>query len=50
MKISEIRITNFKRFTDTTITDIPDAARLVLLVGPNGCGKTSLIDAAYMWH
>ncbi|MFH1110104.1 MAG: AAA family ATPase [Planctomycetota bacterium] len=50
MKIREIRLTNFKRFTDTTITDIPVAARLVLLVGPNGCGKSSLIDAAHMWH
>jgi RecF/RecN/SMC family protein len=50
MKIREIRLTNFKRFTDTTITDIPVAARLVFLVGPNGCGKSSLIDAAHMWH
>lgn len=50
MKIREIHLTNFKRFTDTTITDIPEAARLVLLVGPNGCGKSSLIDAVHMWH
>lgn len=50
MKIREIRLTNFKRFTDTTITDIPIGARLVLLVGSNGCGKSSLIDAAQMWY
>jgi hypothetical protein len=50
MKVREIRLTNFKRFTDATITDIPDSARLVLLVGPNGCGKSSLIDAAQTWH
>jgi len=50
MKIREIRLTNFKLFTDTTITDIPESARLVLLVGPNGCGKSSLIDAAHMWY
>jgi hypothetical protein len=50
MKIREIRLSNFKRFTDATITDIPAAARLVLLAGPNGCGKSSLIDAAQMWH
>lgn len=50
MKVREIRLTNFKGFTDATITDIPDSARLVLLVGPNGCGKSSLIDAAHTWH
>ncbi len=50
MKIKEIRLTNFKRFTDATITDIPETTRLVILVGPNGCGKSSLIDAAHMWY
>jgi len=50
MKIREIRITNFKRFTDTTIADIPESTKFVLLVGPNGCGKSSLIDAAHTWH
>jgi chromosome segregation ATPase len=46
MKLREIRLRNFKRFTDTTITDVPETARLVLMVGPNGCGKSSVIDAA----
>ena len=50
MKIRELHLTNFKRFTDTTITEIPATARLVLLVGPNGSGKSSLIDAAQVWH
>ena len=50
VKIREIHLVNFKRFTDTTISEIPAAARLVLLVGPNGCGKSSLIDAVYTWH
>jgi len=45
MKIKEIKITKFKRFTDLIITDIPETARLVVLVGPNGCGKTSLFEA-----
>src|ERR1043166_4682391 len=50
MKIKQIRLRNYKRFTDTTITDIPESARLVVLVGPNGCGKSSLIDAAQTWR
>lgn len=50
MKIHEIRLKNFKRFTDTTITGISETVRLVVLAGPNGCGKSSLIDAAHMWY
>lgn len=50
MKIREIKLKNFKRFTETTITDIPEAVRLIVLAGPNGCGKSSLIDAAHMWY
>lgn len=50
MKIKEIRLEKFKRFTDLTITGIPQTARLVVLVGPNGCGKSSLFDAFKAWH
>lgn len=50
MKIKKIEINNFKRFTDLTITDIPESARLVVLVGPNGCGKTSLFEAFNYWY
>src|SRR5688572_5027777 len=50
MKVRQIRLKNFKRFSDATIADIPETARLVLLVGPNGCGKSSLIDAAQTWR
>ena len=45
MKIKEIQIKKFKRFSDLVIKDIPESARLVVLVGPNGCGKTSLFEA-----
>ena len=50
MKIKEIRINQFRRFTDLTIKDIPESAKLVILVGPNGSGKTSLFEAFYHWY
>ncbi len=41
---------NFKRFTDLRITSIPESAKLVVLIGPNGCGKSSVFDAFLLWH
>ena len=45
MQIRELRLQNFKRFTDLTIRNIPSDAKLVLLIGANGCGKSSVFDA-----
>ena len=45
MKIKSIHLQNFKRFTDLQIQNIPETAKLVVLLGPNGCGKSSLFDA-----
>ncbi len=45
MRIRKIELKNFKRFTDLTISDIPDTSKLVLLIGSNGSGKSSLFDA-----
>ena len=45
MKIKSIRIDGFKRFTDLTIEGLPETARLVVLVGPNRCGKSSVFEA-----
>jgi hypothetical protein len=50
MKIARITLKNYKRFTDLTISEIPVTAKLIVLVGPNGCGKTSLFDAFYHWY
>ena len=50
MKIKRVHLEKFKRFTDLTIEDVPDSAKLVVLVGPNGCGKSSLFDAFKTWH
>ena len=45
MRIRKIELKNFKRFTDLTISDIPDTSKLVLVIGSNGSGKSSLFDA-----
>ena len=45
MKIKSIRMENFKRFTDLTIEGLPETAKLVVMIGPNGCGKSSVFDA-----
>jgi AAA15 family ATPase/GTPase len=44
MKIKSVQLKNFKRFTDLTIENIPEQAKLVLLIGANGSGKSSLFD------
>lgn len=50
MKIKEVEIKKFKRFTRLIIKNIPESAKLIVLVGPNGCGKTSLFEAFNHWY
>jgi len=45
MKIAKIAIRNFKRFTNLIISEIPDSSKLILVIGSNGSGKSSLFDA-----
>jgi AAA ATPase domain len=45
MKIRELEIVNFKRFSHLKIGKIPLDAKLVLLIGSNGSGKSSIFDS-----
>lgn len=45
MKIKSIHLKDFKRFTDLKIEGIPETTKLVVMIGPNGCGKSSVFDA-----
>jgi recombinational DNA repair ATPase RecF len=44
MKIKSVQLKNFKRFTDLTLKNIPEQAKLILLIGANGSGKSSIFD------
>lgn len=50
MHIKKIELLGFRRFTHLTITDLPQSAKLVVLAGPNGNGKSSLFDAFVAHH
>ena len=43
MRLCQIKLAGFKSFVDPTTIDIP--GNLVAVVGPNGCGKSNIIDA-----
>ena len=43
MKFTRLKITGFKSFVDTTELDIKPG--LTGLVGPNGCGKSNIVEA-----
>jgi predicted ATPase len=45
MKIKHVQLKQFKRFDDLTIDLGAVPPRIVALVGPNGCGKSSVFDA-----
>ncbi len=43
MRLKHIKLSGFKSFVDTTKVAVPN--NLVGIVGPNGCGKSNVIDA-----
>jgi len=43
MKLEKIKLSGFKSFVDSTV--IPISGNLTAIVGPNGCGKSNIIDA-----
>ncbi len=43
MQLSKIKISGFKSFVDPTTIELP--SKLMAIVGPNGCGKSNIIDA-----
>lgn len=50
MRVESIQLRNFRRFSDLNITDLPESARLIVLAGPNGVGKSSFFDGLQTWY
>lgn len=50
MRIKKIELNNFKRFTHLIVDNIPETIKLVVLVGPNGSGKTSFLEAMNYYY
>ena len=44
MFIKSVRLKVYKRFHDLEIDLGSDPSRFIALVGPNGCGKSSVLD------
>ena len=43
MRLTKLKLAGFKSFVDPTTISLP--GQLVGVVGPNGCGKSNVIDA-----
>ena len=43
LRLTHLKLAGFKSFVDPTTIDVP--SQLVGVVGPNGCGKSNIIDA-----
>ena len=43
MRLNQIKLSGFKSFAEPTTFQLP--GQLVGVVGPNGCGKSNIMDA-----
>ena len=43
MRLTKLKLAGFKSFVDPTTVSLP--GQLVGVVGPNGCGKSNIMDA-----
>jgi len=43
MQLKQLKLSGFKSFVDQTV--VPFSSQLVAVLGPNGCGKSNIIDA-----
>ncbi|SDD09232.1 AAA family ATPase [Auraticoccus monumenti] len=50
MRIKSAHLHNFRRFTDLRVQDLAETARLIVLAGPNGVGKSSFFDGLITWY
>ena len=44
MRVKTVKLVRFKRFDDLTIDLGSTPNKIIGLVGPNGCGKSSIFD------
>ena len=45
MRLNSIRLSGFKSFADLTVIDFP--GQFCSIIGPNGCGKSNIVDAIW---
>src|ERR1700687_411381 len=50
MHLREVTLRGFRRFHDLQVIDLPGNTQLVVMAGPNGCGKTCVFDGFQAWQ